>query len=265
MTIISIRERGIASPDPVVSIDGQEYPFTLKDPFSPEEEQRLEWYFERYLNFPFTDQVKAQTAGGSVRTYGEQLFATVFADRDAYAAYRDATQGNLSDLTVEIAGSPAFQRLHWEALKDPKLSQPLALQANFVRRNLTPQPIKAQLPSRPPSTSCSSPPAPAAPATSATAPSPARCSLPCARRSCGSRSTSCAPVRTRPSPAISNRYRSSTAPAIYHVIHFDVHGGLLTYAAFDTLERATRRRAGRRSTPTSCRATAARRCPPIRA
>ena len=71
---ISIRERGTLTADPVVSIDGQEYPFTLQNPFSPEDEQRLEWYFERYLNFPFTDQVKAQAAGASVRTYGEQLF-----------------------------------------------------------------------------------------------------------------------------------------------------------------------------------------------
>jgi len=36
----------------IISIDGQEYPFTLQNPFSPEDEQRLKWYFERYLNFP---------------------------------------------------------------------------------------------------------------------------------------------------------------------------------------------------------------------
>ena len=237
MTLISIRARGIASPDPVVSIDGQEYPFTLKDPFSPEEEQRLEWYFERYLNFPFTDQVKAQTAGGSVRTYGEQLFATVFADRDAYAAYRDATQGNLSDLTVEIAGSPAFQRLHWEALKDPKLSQPLALQANFVRRNLTPQPIKARLRESP------------------TVNVLLVTARPGGARDVGYRTIArplLATLRQAKLRVKVDILRPGTYEALsrqleqvqeqhgagyYHVIHFDVHGGLLTYAAFDTLEQ----------------------------
>jgi hypothetical protein len=237
VTIISIRERGITVPGHAVSIDGPEYPFTLEDPFSPEEEKRLEWYFERYLNFPFTDRVKAQAAGASVRTYGEQLFSAVFADREAHAEYRAATQGNLSDLTVEIAGSPAFQRLHWEALKDPKLGQPLALQANFVRRNLTPQPIKARL-----------------------GESPTVNVLLVTARPGGARDVG---YRTIARPLLDTLrqarlrvkvdiLRPGTYEALsrhleqvqeqhgsgyYHVIHFDVHGALLTYGAFDTLEQ----------------------------
>src|SRR6202043_379058 len=42
----------------------------------------------------------------------------------------------LSTLQFEIAGSPDFHRLHWEALKDPNLPQPLALQAIMIRKNL---------------------------------------------------------------------------------------------------------------------------------
>ena len=60
MTTISIREHGTLQPGPVVSIDGQEYPITVADPFSEQEEKRLEWYFEEHLRFPFTE-----SSGGS--------------------------------------------------------------------------------------------------------------------------------------------------------------------------------------------------------
>ena len=86
MTLISIRERGLSTPDPVVSIDGQEYPITVADPFSPAEEARLEWYFEEHLRFPFLDNVQAQAAAASVRTYGVALFQGIFSGA-AYGPY----------------------------------------------------------------------------------------------------------------------------------------------------------------------------------
>lgn len=52
------------------------------------------------------------------------MFKQVFADPDAYADYRQAKQRG--DLEIEIVGSPAFQHLHWEYLKDPKSPTPLA-------------------------------------------------------------------------------------------------------------------------------------------
>ena len=33
----------------------QEYPITVTDPFSEQEEKLLEWYFEDHLQFPFLD------------------------------------------------------------------------------------------------------------------------------------------------------------------------------------------------------------------
>jgi tetratricopeptide (TPR) repeat protein len=237
MTTISIRERGALHPGTVVSIDGQEYPIMVTDPFSAKQEEQLEWYFEAHLRFPFTDQVKAQAAAASVTTYGEQLFRQVFADPDAYAEYRAATQENLSDLTVEIAGLPAFQRLHWEALKDPKLAQPLALQTAFVRRNLTPQPIKARLRE-----------APTINVLLVTA-------RPGGARDVGYRTIARplvgtlrkAQLRVRVDILRPGTYEALVrhlevvqerhGPGYYHVIHFDVHGGLLTYAAFDRLEQ----------------------------
>lgn len=148
MTIIRIQERSTEpdGADAILSFDyGAEYPITIHDPFSEEEEQDLEWYFEQWLRFPFLNQVKAQTAAQSIANYGERLFKQIFSDPLAYVTYRNAVQAGLSTIQIEIAGSPIFHRWHWEALKDPQLPQPLALQATMVRRNLKPQVVRATL------------------------------------------------------------------------------------------------------------------------
>ncbi len=108
------------------------YPLTITRPPAPSESD-LEWYFERYLNFPFTDQVKFQTIAQSLREYGQALFAQVFkANIDAYATYRQAVTGE--GLVMEIVGSHAFQHWHWEALQDPQLPEPLAVKYPFIRK-----------------------------------------------------------------------------------------------------------------------------------
>ena len=117
----------------------------MSDPFSAKEEKRLEWYFEEHLRFPFTNQIMAEAAAASIVPYGTALFDQVFADRRAYSAYAAARSQGVETITFEIAGNPSFHHLHWEALRDPDLDQPLALQAPFVRRNLQPQPIQARL------------------------------------------------------------------------------------------------------------------------
>jgi hypothetical protein len=93
MVAIRIEERAQNEFNAVVSFDGSgDYPVKIADPFSPEEEARLEWYFEEHLRFPFTDQVKAREAGESLKAYGEGLFSQVFADRDAFAEGLDCTR-----------------------------------------------------------------------------------------------------------------------------------------------------------------------------
>ena len=240
MTTISIREFGSSAATaagPVVAIDGPEYPITITDPFEERQETDLEWYFEEHLRFPFTDEVKAKRAAASIQDYGERLWRQIFADPEALVEYRTALAAGIETLTIEIAGSPAFHALHWEALKDPKLAQPLALQATFVRRNLKPQPIKARL-----------------------RPSP---------------TINILLVTARPGGAYDVGYRTIARPLIqllrkstlrvqvdilrpgsyksladhleavrerhgtghYHIVHFDVHGGLLSYDEFDAIER----------------------------
>jgi tetratricopeptide (TPR) repeat protein len=244
MTHISIREQGADKdrPGPVIVIDGQE--FTIHDngapitpPFSDAEEQRLEWYFEQHLRFPFTGQVRAQEAAQSIATYGETLFNRVFTNRLAYSRFRDAIQRGIETLTVEIAGSHTFHAIHWEALKDPDLPHPLALRATFVRRHLTPQVVQAPV-----------------------RPSPTINLLIVTARPGGAQDVS---YRVVSRPLINalrqarlsvqvELLRPGTYEALinhlaavqhehgsgyYHVIHFDVHGGLLTYDQYQQLQQ----------------------------
>ena len=100
-----------------VSFDGgADYAVALSDPFADGEEARLERYFEEHLRQPFLNGVMARQAADSIRAYGEELYGRYLPCRE-----------QLADLRIEIQGSPAFQALHWEAMKDPELPQALAV------------------------------------------------------------------------------------------------------------------------------------------
>src|SRR5260221_9216229 len=126
-----------------ISFDsGPPYVITVRNPFNDEQEDELEWYFEEHLRFPFTQTVRAQHAAASLTTYGEELFKQVFQENlDVYAEYKALLKAGLSEVEIEIAGSPKFHALHWETLKDPQPSKPLALQAMLLRRNMQPPPL----------------------------------------------------------------------------------------------------------------------------
>ena len=213
-----------------VSFDGGPvYPVTVTPPFTPKQEQRLEWYFEEYLNFPLINQVYASDAAASIVTYGEQLFAQVFADRRAYAAYDRYKTAGINTLHFEIAGSFAFHALHWEALKDPDWPHPFVLDTTMVRKNLIP-----------------------APAVATVRPSPTINILvvtarPDGRKDVNYRTISRPMIEAlrqanlkvridlvRPGTymALSQHLEATTAThgaGYYHVIHFDVHGAVLPY------------------------------------
>lgn len=147
MTLMSIKEARAESQDifqATVSFNhGAEYSFTLRNPFTAEQEAELEWYFEDHLRFPFTQKIRASKAATSIRSYGEILFKQIFADRQAYSEYKVCVQAGLSTLQIEVAGSPAWHSLHWEALHDPDLPTPLCLHASMLRKNLHPAPMQA--------------------------------------------------------------------------------------------------------------------------
>src|SRR5215470_11166320 len=134
MAVIRIQDHpgGATGSNAIVSFDhGPEYPITISDPFSEKEEQELEWYFEDHLTFPFTNKVRAEHAAASITTYGEKLFKQVFGDAEIYAEYKAILKSGLSNVQIEIAGPAAFHALHWEAMRDPKTQQLLALQATI--------------------------------------------------------------------------------------------------------------------------------------
>ncbi|MGF1519277.1 MAG: CHAT domain-containing protein, partial [Nodosilinea sp.] len=223
-----ITEVGFAA---TVIIDGQtQYSVTIGDPFTEQQERELEFYFEQWIRFPFDNQVIAQRAGASVQTYGESLFEQIFGDRRVYADYTKACSSGISQLQIEIEGdSPDFQALHWEALKDPDHPTPLATEAIFTRKRFraggTP--------------------------TLALHPSPVINLL---------------VVTARPNEESDVGYRTISRPLIeaihqaqlrvkveilrpgtyealsqhlegkagqYHIVHFDAHGGLMTYDQFE--------------------------------
>ncbi len=240
MTTITVRERSVTPEgfQATVSFDGEgEYPAAICDPFVPQEEARLEWYFEQHLHFPFTEQVKAREASASVRPYGELLFRQVFTDAEAFARYREACQAGIDTLCFEIIGSPEFHHLHWETLADPNLPQPLALQAIMVRRNSAPQVMRATVR-----------PWPTINLLVVTA-------RPGGARDVGYRTISLplveslrqAGLRVRVDILRPGTYRAlvehleSTqdqhGAGFYHVIHFDVHGSLMTHEQFQHVEQ----------------------------
>ncbi len=138
MSIISIREQQKTETGfkAILSFDGgTEYPIVVENPFLPEQEAELEWYFEQWLVFPLTQTARAERARDSVRSYGEALFEQVFKrDVDAYSEYK-ATRDVLTQIEI-IGDSTEFQALHWEALHDPKMPRSLAVDCVMVRKRV---------------------------------------------------------------------------------------------------------------------------------
>jgi tetratricopeptide (TPR) repeat protein len=109
-------------------------PVEIRDPFGAENDGReaaLEWYFEDWLKLPMLGGAKAASAERGIVDYGDALFQQLFAATSARLAYERWRSGP-GPRRVEIAGSPAFQALHWETLRDPDRG-PLATEASLSR------------------------------------------------------------------------------------------------------------------------------------
>lgn len=239
MPHITIREIAALndSPNATVSFDRRgEFPVTIHDPFSDDEERRLEWFFEEYLKFPFTKQIMAQEARTSIKTYGESLFEQVFANRNAFGRYSQARQQGINDISFEIIGSSEFHRLHWEALKDPNLPTPFVLENPMVRSTFQPPIIDAQNQSSP------------------TINLLIVTSRPSGKMDVGYRTISQPLVdglRNANIPIQIDIVRPGTYDALidhltnvrdrhgvgyYHIIHFDLHGSVLTYEQIEQFD-----------------------------
>ena len=210
---------------------GAPYPVTIENPFDDRQEQELRWYYEEWLKFPFTGGVKAAEIAGRIPHYGHALFNQLFAhDNRLFRAYSRALEsGGVSQLRFEILGPPDFHALHWETLKDPERPRPFAVECPLLRRNINPPPADLRL-----------------------QPSPTLNVLLVTARPQGGRDvgyrTIARPLvhatRNARLPVRIDMVRPGTYPALvrhlensrnqhgdgyYHLIHFDVHGNLLTH------------------------------------
>ncbi|MCA9997398.1 MAG: tetratricopeptide repeat protein [Anaerolineales bacterium] len=216
--------------------DGPRHPVTISDPFDAKAEGELQWYFEQWLGFPFTDQVRAGRAAATVRTYGESLFGQLFHGDTLFEYKMGLRDGGLATLRLEIRGTPAFHALHWETVWDPQQGQPLAVNCPIIRANDNPPQIHLR------------------PKSSPTLNVLLVVARPGGRGDVGYRTISRPLVEALENsrlPAQIDIVRPGTYAALskhldasssqhgngyYHIIHFDLHGSLLTWEQYQALE-----------------------------
>ncbi len=212
-----------------------EYPITITNPFNSKQERQLEWYFERWLRWPMLDQVRANNTITSIKTYGENLFEQVFINRDAYSNYRQE-RNNLAQVTIEIVSrTPEFQAIHWEALRDPDLPRPFAVDCIMLRKYVKPVSTQAQV-----------------------AESPVINLLVVTARPDEEDDVGYRTISRPLIEAIQNsklrvkvellrpgtyealeRHLEEKGSGFYRIIHFDVHGGLLKYEQYEQIRQQT--------------------------
>ena len=136
-TVIRLGELGRA-PDGSFRVgvrfgDAAEYEAAVTDPADPGDEDGFSWYFEEHLRYPFLDKDLEEQAVRRIAAYGEALFAQVFGGQASHD-YRTLRDRAFDGCRVEVSGSAALHRLHWEALRDPALGVPLAIRVPVTRR-----------------------------------------------------------------------------------------------------------------------------------
>ena len=242
-TTIRIKEKSFISNVFTVFVsfrdaDGSEEEIEVQLPnlYNDKTDDLLEWYFEQYISMPY-DDVRVPDALKAIEDYGKALFENLFNDENLQYRYRTCLQnGGPENITIEIIGdSPGFQAIIWESLRDPRQGYPFAVQgAIFVRKNVRPVNVKASVKESP--------------------------------------TINLLIVTARPNEESDVNYRTIQRPLIdlieqtetpinpyilrpgtyealirhldereagyYHIVHFDLHGSLLDYAAYKQLQEA---------------------------
>ena len=137
MTVIEVAERGHNADGSfqvrVSFSERGEYEVTVTNPLDRVQEDRLAWYFEEHLRYPFLDQEVARRAVADLRALGTDLFEQLFAGPASHD-YRTLAGQAFDGCRLQVQGSAAFHRLHWEALVDPASGSPLAVRMPVTRR-----------------------------------------------------------------------------------------------------------------------------------
>jgi len=113
--------------------ESAEYDVTVTDPADRQGEDRLAWYFERHLRYPFLDKDLEAAAVAQIGAYGRALFTQVFGGVASHD-YRRLRDRGFDGCRIEVSGSAGLHRLHWEAMSDPDLPVPLAVRLPVTRR-----------------------------------------------------------------------------------------------------------------------------------
>ncbi len=124
------------------SIDNIAFP----NPHTEATEDLMERYFEKYISTPY-DDVPYQSIVQKIEEYGEGLFNAFFSSNEAFRLYFNIIQNCAPEnVVIEIvAQTPTFQGLYWEAMKAPN-ELPLAAQGMVIRRkNIRSNIIKAEV------------------------------------------------------------------------------------------------------------------------
>ncbi len=125
---------------------------TFPHPHTVEAESGLEWYFEQYIEEPYTAVSRVEhIVNQHIVQYGEQLFQHVFASAEALDLFHAAiNELGYSRVTIEIKGrlnAPKFQTVLWETMRDPALrSKPLAAWGvGLVRSSEVTSPVRGRV------------------------------------------------------------------------------------------------------------------------
>ncbi len=110
-----------------------------------------EWYFEEYMSSRLIGSIKdkkAKKVADSIFRYGQDLFEDLISQKEIYHEYRKFRDDfGVDKLQIEIDGhSAAFHAIHWEAMLDSELDMPLILLdgVRFYRKNYKPVPYLAK-------------------------------------------------------------------------------------------------------------------------
>ena len=106
----------------------------VSDPADTGTEKLLAWYFEEHLRFPFLDKdLERQAVARDRRVRAGRCSGRCFGG-EANHDYRKLRERAFDGCRIEVSGSAALHRLHWEALRDPDLDAPLAVRLPVTRR-----------------------------------------------------------------------------------------------------------------------------------
>jgi tetratricopeptide (TPR) repeat protein len=95
----------------------------------------LAWYLERYLDYPFGFEPRAERVLAALRAWGTEAFEALFGEGQARDFYRDATRDGHEQLHLAIVAAKAdVLAWPWEALHDPVLGGDLAHHCRIERQ-----------------------------------------------------------------------------------------------------------------------------------